>query len=353
MPPTTKSNDYANLLEKFGPKTLKERRYRWLVTGAAGFIGSHLAEALLSANQTVVGLDDLSAGYRHNVDLALAGAGEGARARFRLIEGSITDPDLCRATCEGVDFVLHQAALASVPLSMERPLEFSSVNTEGFVNVLEGARAQGVRRVVYASSSAVYGDDPQMPKTEAMPGLSLSPYALTKAVNELYAELWTRVYGLETVGLRYFNVFGPRQDPNGAYAAVIPRWSDAVQTGKAVVLYGDGSATRDFCSVRNVVLANLLAATTDSPEAPGHVFNIACGAKTTLGELLDKIRRIFSRGADIPVRHEPTRPGDIPHSLASVERAETVLGYVPRVSLEEGLWEMSADPDHPRHPASS
>ncbi len=340
--PPKNSSYYANLLEKFGPEPLKKERRRWLVTGAAGFIGSHLVEALLSAGQEVVGLDDLSTGYRRNLDLALAGAGEGADARFRFIEGSIADPGVCQTACEGVDFVLHQAALASVPLSMERPLDFSAVNTEGFVNVLEGARAQGVRRVVYASSSAVYGDDPRMPKTEEMPGLCLSPYALTKAVNELYAELWTRVYGLETVGLRYFNVFGPRQDPGGAYAAVISRWSDAVQNGKTVTVYGDGGATRDFCSVRNVVLANLLAATTASPEAPGRVFNIACGAKTTLGELLDKLRRIFSRGADIPERHEPTRPGDILHSLASIERAEKVLGYVPRISLEEGLREMAS-----------
>ena len=226
---------------------------------------------------------------------------------------------------------------------MERPLAFSAVNTEGFVNVLEGARAQGVRRVVYASSSAVYGDDPRLPKSEDMPGRCLSPYALTKAVNELYAELWTRAYGLETVGLRYFNVFGPRQDPNGAYAAVIPRWIDAVRSGRAAVIFGDGTATRDFCSVRNVVLANLLAAAAESPEAPGHVFNIACGERTTLGELLEKIRAVFAQGADVPVRREPPRPGDIPHSLASVERAERVLGYRPRVSLEEGLREMAED----------
>ena len=334
---------YAEFLKQYGPKALENGRYRWLVTGAAGFIGSHLVEALLSAGQTAIGLDDLSAGYRRNLELALAGAGTGADARFRFIEGSIADPELCRTACEGIDFVLHHAALASVPLSMERPLAFSAVNTEGFVNVLEAARAQGVRRVVYASSSAVYGDDPQLPKTEAMPGRCLSPYALTKAVNELYAELWTRVYGLETVGLRYFNVFGPRQDPNGAYAAVIPRWIDAVRNGKAVVLYGDGSATRDFCFVRNVVLANLLAATTTALEAPGRVFNIACGAKTTLGELLETIRRLFAHGDNIPVRRDPPRPGDILHSTASIEQAERVLEYAARISLEEGLKAMAAE----------
>lgn len=336
------SRYYADLLEKFGPDLLKKERLSWLVTGAAGFIGSHLVEALLSAEQTVVGLDDLSTGYRHNIELALQGAGEGAKARFRLIEGSIADPDLCRTACEGVDFILHQAALASVPLSMERPLDFSAVNTEGFVNILEAARAQGVRRVVYASSSAVYGDDPRLPKTEDLPGLALSPYALTKAVNELYAELWTRVYGLETVGLRYFNVFGPRQDPNGAYAAVIPRWIDALKNGRPVVAYGDGTATRDFCSVRNVVLANLLAATTTAPEAPGRAFNIACGVRTTLGQLIEKICGIFARGAEVSVLYEPPRPGDILHSLASIEQAENVLGYACRISLEEGLKEMAA-----------
>lgn len=338
--------NYSSLLDRFGPESLKAGQIRWLVTGAAGFIGSHLVEALLSAGQTVVGLDDLSAGYRRNLELALAGAGEGAEARFRFLEGSIADPGLCRSACEGVHFVLHHAALASVPRSMERPLDFSAVNTEGFANILEAARAQGVRRVVYASSSAVYGDDPRLPKTEDQPGRSLSPYALTKAVNELYAELWSRVYGLQTVGLRYFNVFGPRQDPNGAYAAVIPRWADAARKGDPVTVYGDGSATRDFCSVRNVVLANLQVATTNDPGISGSVFNIACGVRTSLRELLERICVLFAPGRDVPVRYGAPRPGDIAHSLASIDRAEAVLGYVPRISLEEGLREM-AEADSP------
>lgn len=330
---------YSALLETFGPEMIRKENRHWLVTGAAGFIGSHLLEALLAAGQRVTGLDNFSTGYRHNIEQALDAAGGDARSRFRFFEGSITDPALCRSACKGVDFVLHQAALASVPLSMERPLEFSAVNTEGFVNILEAARAEGVRRVVYASSSAVYGDDPRLPKEEDQPGLCLSPYALTKAVNELYAELWTRTYGLETVGLRYFNVFGPRQDPNGAYAAVIPRWIDAVGNGRSVEIYGDGGASRDFCSIRNVVLANLLAAT--AAEAPGHVFNIACGVRTTLGELLEMICAVFAAGRSVSVLHRPPRPGDVLHSLASIERAEKILGYVPRLTLEEGLREMS------------
>ena len=314
---------------------------RWLVTGGAGFIGSHLVEALLSLGQRVTVLDDLSAGYRRNLELAAALAGGGAMERLDFIEGSIEAPETCLRAADGAEFVLHHAALASVPASVEAPARCSRVNAEGFVNVLEAARAQGVRRVVYASSSAVYGDGPRLPKVEEDVAASLSPYALTKRVNELYADLWTRLYGLDCVGLRYFNVFGPRQDPKGAYAAVIPRWIEAVRSGTPPILYGDGSATRDFCSVRNVVLANLLAATGESQGLPGSVLNIACGERTSLRELLGLIGKVFAQGRDVHPKEEPPRLGDIPHSVASIERAQRALGYRPLVSLEEGLRAMA------------
>lgn len=310
---------------------------RWLVTGAAGFIGSHLTEALLSLGQEVTALDDLSTGHRENLDLAVSQAGPGAMGRFRFIQGSIADPEACASAVEGVRFVLHLAALASVPDSVARPREYSWVNVEGFLNVLEAARAAGVRRVVYSSSSAVYGDGPGMPKREEDPGRCLSPYALTKAANELYAGLWTRLYGLDCVGLRYFNVFGPRQDPNGAYAAVIPRWIQALRSGEAPVLYGDGTATRDFCPVQNVVLANLLAALSGSPEVSGNVFNIACGLRMSLNELFELICRVLAPGREIHALRQPPRAGDILHSAASIDRARRVLGYHPVVSPQEGL----------------
>ena len=332
---------YPEVLPAF--PALREEHH-WLVTGAAGFIGSHLVEALLSLGQRVTALDDLSAGYQRNVKMALAGAGAGAKNRLEFIEGSITNPRLCLEAACGVEFVLHHAAMASVPASIEEPLAFSQANAEGFVNVLEAARASGARRMVYASSSAVYGDGGSLPKVEAEAGQCLSPYALTKTVNELYANLWTRLYGLDCVGLRYFNVFGPRQDPGGAYAAVIPRWIDAVRGGREPILYGDGTATRDFCSVRNVVLANLLSALTDSPEAPGQVFNIACGISTSLRDLLSLIAGIFAPGREIRPVLKPSRAGDIHLSVASIERAERVLDYHPIVSLEAGLQELAAEP---------
>ena len=337
----TTQSPYPALLTPELPAMSMMRNRRWLVTGGAGFIGSHLTEALLSLGQSVTVLDDLSAGYRKNLELAVELAGEGAAERLNFIEGSIEDPGACRRAAEGAEFILHHAARASVPASVERPAEYSRVNAEGFVNILEAARAQGVRRVIYASSSAVYGDDPSLPKAEEQAAPCLSPYALTKAVNEMYAELWTRLYGLECAGLRYFNVFGPRQDPRGAYAAVIPRWIEAVASGASPILYGDGTATRDFCSVRNVVLACLLAATGEDPDIPGNVFNIACGERTSLRELLGLIGGLFAPGREVRAVHEPARPGDILHSTASIGRARRVLGYRPLVSLEEGLREMS------------
>ena len=307
--------------------------YRWLVTGCAGFIGSQLTEALLSLGQEVVGLDDLSRGHLANIDSALSACG--GESPFEFINASITDIEACREAVRGCEYVLHHAALASVPESMADPVRYHEVNVSGFVNVLQASREAGVRRVVYASSSAVYGDDETMPKVESITGKTLSPYAMTKSVNEVYAEFFARVYGLECTGLRYFNVFGPRQDPNGAYAAVIPRWIDAVMTGKVPVIYGDGEQSRDFCSVQNVVKANILAALT--PGVSGQVFNVGCGVRTSLNELLAKIYSVFAPGRKAECVHEPPRDGDIMHSSASIELAEKVLKFSPSVYLEEGL----------------
>ena len=312
---------------------LVEGRHRWLITGCAGFIGSHLTEALLSMGQEVAGLDDLSRGHIANVDSALSSAG--SESPFEFINASITDIEACREAVRGCDYVLHHAALASVPESMADPVHYHEVNVSGFMNVLQASKEAGVKRVVYASSSAVYGDDETMPKVESITGNSLSPYAMTKAVNEIYASFFSRVYGLECTGLRYFNVFGPRQDPNGAYAAVIPRWIEAVRSGKIPVIYGNGEQTRDFCAVQNVVKANLLAALT--PEISGQVFNVGCGVRTSLNELLEKIYAVFAPDRKAECVHEPPRDGDILHSSASIELAERVLKFSPLVNLEEGL----------------
>lgn len=319
---------YPEILEGLIPG-----RHHWLVTGAAGFIGSHLTEALLSLGQDVTALDDFSRGHGENIAAAMDLSG--CRDSFRLIQGSITNIETCRSAVRGCDYVLHHAALASVPESLADPVHYHEVNATGFMNILQAAREAGVKRVVYASSSAVYGDDETMPKVEAKIGKSLSPYAMTKYINEVCAEFFTRVYGLECAGLRYFNVFGPRQDPNGAYAAVIPKWIEAVRAGRVPMIYGDGSATRDFCAVHNVVKANVLAAF--CAEAAGKVFNIGCGVSTTLNELLGKIYAVFAPDAEAECIHENPRDGDILHSCASIGLAQRVLKFRPAVYLEEGL----------------
>ncbi|MBQ9418893.1 MAG: SDR family oxidoreductase [Synergistaceae bacterium] len=307
----------------------------WLVTGAAGFIGSHLTQVLLSKGQHVTGLDDLSAGRLENIEAALK-ASEG-RGTFKFIKGSITDIRTCLEASEGVEYVLHHAALASVPASMKDPVRYNEVNVSGFVNVLQAAKDNNVKRVVYASSSAVYGDDETPQKVENIIGKFLSPYAMTKYINEVYAEFFTRVYGLECVGLRYFNVFGERQDPNGAYAAVIPKWISAIRAGELPIIYGDGTATRDFCAVQNVVAANLLAAM--EKNAPGEVFNIGCGVSTSLGELLREIYEALAPGQEIKFQTMPPREGDILHSSASIEKAKKILKYNPVLHLREGIKE--------------
>ena len=308
-------------------------KYSWLVTGSAGFIGSHLTEALLSLGQKVTGLDDLSTGHYENTEQALKASGH--EENFRFIHGTITDINTCNEAVKGADYVLHHAALASVPESMNDPVRYHEINASGFMNILEASRKNHVKRVVYASSSAVYGDDDTMPKTESITGRSLSPYAMTKYINEICAEFYARVYELEAVGLRYFNVFGRRQDPNGAYAAVIPKWISAVSSGKIPVIYGTGEAARDFCSVHNVVLANILAAL--NRNASGKVFNIGCGIQTTLHELLEKIYAVFAPEREVKAIHEKPRDGDILLSCASIERAKTVLNFEPVIYLEEGL----------------
>lgn len=315
---------------------LSDHRLRWLVTGAAGFIGSHLVERLLRLGQRVVGLDNYATGYRENVDSVTAAVGENAEL-FLMREGDITDYDDCLRASSGVDIVLHMAALGSVPRSMKDPLSTHRNNVEGFVNVLMAARENGIKRVVYASSSSVYGDSPELPKVEERIGHPLSPYALSKRMNEECAELYTRVFGMECIGLRYFNVFGPRQDPNGAYAAVIPRWFSALAKGERPVIFGDGQTSRDFCYIENVVAANILAALTEDERAFKEAFNIACGERTTLNELFRAIRELAPGAGTVEPIYEDFRPGDIAHSLASIEKAESLLGYEPVVKVREGL----------------
>jgi len=313
----------------------------WVITGVAGFIGSHLLEALLSLGQSVIGLDNYSTGHRSNLDEVLRGP-LGSRARFRMLEGDIRDLETCREACQGADYVLHHAALGSVPWSMDDPLRTNAVNVDGFVNMLVAAKDAGVRRFVFASSSAVYGDTPAYPQLEATVGRPLSPYAASKSANETYALAFQTSYGLETVGLRYFNVFGRRQDPVGGYAAVIPRWIDALLRGERCRIFGDGMSTRDFCYVANVVQANLLAATSDG-SASGHSYNIACGEALALRELFDLIRHalaIHDLGfADVVPDYEPPRPGDVRFSCASIEKARSKLGYAPSYNVAEGLAE--------------
>ncbi len=313
----------------------------WLVTGAAGFIGSHLVERLLSAGQRVVGLDNFVTGFRANLEDAVARAGKGAGERFRFLERDVTRLDDCRAGCEGADYVLHQAALGSVPRSIADPLASHRANVDGFMNMLVAARDAKVKRFVYASSSSVYGDDPRLPKREDETGRVLSPYAATKAINELYAKVFQRTYGLETVGLRYFNVFGPRQDPNGAYAAVIPRWMAALAKGEPCELNGDGSTSRDFCFVANVAQANLRAALTTESGATDQVYNVAVGDKTSLLELYrlirDRIARAVPKVSTLEPTFRPFRAGDIKDSQADVSRACALLGYAPTHTVPQGL----------------
>jgi UDP-N-acetylglucosamine/UDP-N-acetylgalactosamine 4-epimerase len=320
---------------------LRTQARRWLVTGSAGFIGSHLLETLLRLGQHVVSVDNFATGHRRNLDDVREAVGEQAWSRHTFIEVDIVDPVACRHCCDRVDVVLHQAALGSVPRSIEDPLATHAANATGFLNMLVAARDAGVERFVYAGSSSTYGDSPGLPKQEDTIGRPLSPYAVAKYVDELYAQVFTRCYGLGTIGLRYFNVFGPRQDPNGAYAAVIPRWAAAMLAGMPVVIHGDGGSTRDFCYVDNVVQANLLAATTDNPDAIGQVFNVAVGGRMSLNELYAVLRDLVDERHPqlrvAPPAYDDFRPGDVRHSQADIAKAQRLLGYVPTHDVRLGL----------------
>jgi len=320
---------------------LRERPRRWMVTGVAGFIGSNLAQSLLEADQQVVGLDNFATGRQANLDEVRSAVGPGRWARFRFIRGDVASADVCREAANSVDVVLHQAAIGSVPRSIEEPLESHAANVTGHLALLEAARQAGVRRFVYASSSSVYGDNPTMPKVEEDLGRPLSPYAVTKLANELYATVYGHLHGMETVGLRYFNVFGARQDPEGAYAAVIPKWIASMLAGAEVRINGAGDISRDFCHVKNVVQANLLAATIETPEALNQAYNIAVGRRTTLDELFALLRdRLASRHpglAGLKPVYGAFRSGDVMHSLADVGKARRLLGYEPTHSIEQGL----------------
>jgi UDP-N-acetylglucosamine 4-epimerase len=312
----------------------------WLVTGVGGFIGSNLLEALLKLDQRVIGLDNFSTGRRPNLAEVEGLVSREQWGRFHFIEGDLTNPDACRKACDHVELVLHQAALGSVPRSMVDPIATHESNVSGFLNMLIASRERGVKRFVYASSSAVYGDSPDLPKVENRIGKPLSPYAASKQMNETYAEAFAQAYGTSSIGLRYFNVFGPRQDPAGAYAAVIPKWIASLLKLEPVFINGDGETSRDFCFVDNVVQANLLSAM--APDNAGNqVYNVALGERTTLKELFELIEKCLrKRDPNLPVQkpvHREFRAGDVRHSLADISKAAKLLGYCPTHSIGPGM----------------
>ena len=319
---------------------LGQQSRHWLVTGAAGFIGSNLVEALLKLGQRVTGLDNFATGHRHNLEQVKESVTEEAWMKFNFIQGDIRNPDDCARACVGVDFVLHQAALGSVSRSIDDPITTNATNVTGFLNMLVAARDAKVSRFVYAASSSTYGDHPDLPKVEDVIGNPLSPYAVTKYVNELYANVFGRTYGMETIGLRYFNVFGPRQDPNGAYAAVIPQWVAALIRNQPLRINGDGETSRDFCYIDNVVQANLLAAMA-SQEAVNQVYNVALNERTSLNQLYAMMRELLRARFPHVEAHQPTyvdfRRGDVRHSQADIGKAATLLGYAPTHRIDEGL----------------
>ena len=331
---------YEQLLAEL-PKTPKT----WLITGVAGFIGSNLLETLLKLNQRVVGLDNFATGHQRNLDEVQGLVTPAQWSNFKFIEGDICNLTDCQQACEGVDYVLHQAALGSVPRSVADPIATNATNITGFLTMLVAGRdangGNGVQRFVYAASSSTYGDHPALPKVEENIGKPLSPYAVTKYVNELYADMFGKTYGLQSIGLRYFNVFGPRQDPNGAYAAVIPKWIASMIQGEPIYINGDGETSRDFCYVANAVQANLLAATAENPGAVNQVYNVAVGDRTTLNELYSHLRNAlspqFTHLQDAKSEYRDFRAGDVRHSLADISNAATWLGYQPTQRIGQGL----------------
>lgn len=318
---------------------LRQHPKKWLVTGCAGFIGSNLLETLLKLNQKVVGLDNFATGHQRNLDEVKSLVTEEQWQRFEFIRGDIRQLNDCQRAVEGVDYVLHQAALGSVPRSLHDPITSNEVNVGGFLNMLVAARDAQVKSFTYAASSSTYGDHPALPKVEENIGKPLSPYAVTKYVNELYADVFAKSYGFRTIGLRYFNVFGPRQDPDGAYAAVIPKWTASLLKGETVFINGDGETSRDFCFIANTVQMNILAATADDP-AKNEVYNVAVGDRTTLNDLFKAIIQALNHSA-VAITGEPTyrdfRAGDVRHSQADVSKAKTKLGYEPQFRIYQGI----------------
>jgi UDP-N-acetylglucosamine 4-epimerase len=316
---------------------------KWLITGAAGFIGSNLLQSLLELDQHVIGFDNFATGHRENLQEVEGCVALRQWRRFHFIEGDIRDPEACRRACEGVDFVLHQAALGSVPRSIEDPITTNSVNIGGFLEMLTAARSAGVKQFVYAASSSTYGDHPGLPKIESLIGKPLSPYAVTKFANELYADVFASTYGFRSIGLRYFNIFGARQDPNGPYAAVIPKWIAAMIHNEPVHINGDGETSRDFCYVANAVQANLLAATITDSAAANQVYNVAVGQRTSLNELFEHLRAMlaprFAHLAGYSPIYRDFRAGDVRHSLADISKAHRLLGYEPLHTVGDGLSE--------------
>lgn len=324
-------------------KSLRTSPRTWVVTGAAGFIGSNLVEALLSLDQSVVGLDNFSTGHQRNLDEIENNLSSTQWKRFLFREGDVRESTDCRVACEGADVVLHQAALGSVPRSIDDPVATHASNVTGSLNMLVAARDAGIARFVYAASSSTYGDHPGLPKVESVIGKPLSPYAVSKYAMELYAEVFARCYGYSSIGLRYFNVFGRRQDPHGAYSAVIPKWISAMMGGEPVHINGDGTTSRDFCYVDNVIQANLRAASTSDPRACNQIYNVAVGDRTTLNDLFAAIRDcLVTRFPDV-VAAQPVfrafRAGDVMHSLADISKARSLLGYEPTHRVSDGLVE--------------
>ncbi|TCV84139.1 NAD-dependent epimerase/dehydratase family protein [Sulfurirhabdus autotrophica] len=320
---------------------LMQQPANWVVTGVAGFIGSNLLETLLKLNQKVVGLDNFSTGHHHNLEQVKALVTPAQWQNFRLIEGDIRNLEHCQAACAGADYILHEAALGSVPRSLEDPILTNANNISGFLNMLVAARDAGVKRFVYAASSSTYGDHPGLPKVEDLIGKPLSPYAVTKYVNELYADVFARSYGFKCIGLRYFNIFGQRQDPEGAYAAVIPKWISSMIKNEPVYINGDGETSRDFCYIDNTVQINLLAAVAEHPDAANQVYNVAVGERTSLNQLYEMIReRLAGQFPHLqkasPI-HRDFRAGDVRHSLADISKAQTLLGYEPSHTIAQGL----------------
>ena len=324
---------------------LKDNQNTWLVTGVAGFIGSNLLERLLILNQKVVGLDNFDTGHQHNIDQAIEDAnkatGKDLSNNFKFIDGDIRDINNCKQACNGVDYVLHQAALGSVPRSIEDPINTNRANIDGFLNMLVASKDVNVKRFVYAASSSSYGDHPDLPKVEDKIGSPLSPYAVTKAANELYANVFAKTYGFKTIGLRYFNIFGKRQDPNGAYAAVIPKWVAAILNKDDVYINGDGETSRDFCYIDNTVQINLLAATTDNDEATDQVYNVALNDRTNLNKLYQMIEeRLIQRIEGLEKKkpiYKDFRTGDVRHSQANIDKAKALLGYQPKYTISKGM----------------